>query len=158
MEKKSELVFIADGAKIIGDVTLNEGVSVWYNAVLRGDDHPIVIGKNTNIQDGAVLHVGMGHSCLIGENVSIGHGAIVHGCSVSDNTVIGMGAIIMNGAKVGKNCIIGAGALVTEGMEIPDNTVAIGAPAKKQRPITKDELEHNIWNSFHYVELAFKSE
>ncbi|MCR5545707.1 MAG: gamma carbonic anhydrase family protein [Lachnospiraceae bacterium] len=151
----SETVFIADGAKIIGDVTLGTHVGVWYNAVLRGDDHPITVGENTNIQDGAILHVGMGHSCHVGKNVSIGHGAIVHGCDIGDNTVIGMGAIIMNGAKVGSNCIIGAGALVTENMVIGDNTVAVGSPAKKQRPITKEELEHNVWNATHYVSLAF---
>ena len=154
MGEIAESVFVAEGAKIIGNVTLQEGVGVWYNAVIRGDDHPIVIGKNTNIQDGAILHVGMGHSCIIGEGVSIGHGAIVHGCTIGDNTVIGMGAIVMNGAKVGSDCIVGAGAIVTEEMEIPDHTVAVGAPAKKMRPIKEEESEHNRWNATHYVKLA----
>lgn len=158
MGKIADSVFVAEGARIIGDVTLEENVGVWYNAVIRGDDHPIVVGKNTNIQDGAILHVGMGFACTIGEGVSIGHGAIVHGCTIGDHTLIGMGAIVMNGAKVGSDCIIGAGAIVTEGMEIPDGTVAIGAPAKKMRPIKEDELEHNRWNAAHYVELAGKNQ
>lgn len=156
MGKISDSVFVAEGARIIGDVTLEDNVSIWYNAVLRGDDHPIVVGKDSNIQDGAVLHVGMGHSCTIGEGVSVGHGAIVHGCTIGNNTVIGMGAIVMNGAKVGSDCIIGAGAIVTEGMEIPDHTVAVGAPAKKMRPIKEDESVHNKWNARHYIELARK--
>ena len=152
--EKGNNVFIADGAQIVGDVRIADGVGIWYNAVLRGDNQPVTIGENSNVQDGAILHVEPEHPCVVGKNVSIGHGAIVHGCEVGDNSLIGMGAIVMNGAKIGRNCIIGAGALVTEGMEVPDNTVAVGSPAKKMRPIKQEELDHNIWNASHYVELA----
>ena len=133
-------VFVAKGAKIIGDVTIGEGSSIWFNAVVRGDEYPVTIGKNSNVQDNAVIHVGEGFSCTVGDEVSIGHGAIVHGCEVGDGTLIGMGATILNGAKIGKNCIIGAGALVSENKVIPDNSVVIGVPGKVVREMTEDDL------------------
>lgn len=154
--KIAENVFIADGAKIIGDVTISEGASVWFNAVIRGDEHPITIGKNSNVQDNAVLHVGAGFSCTIGDNVSIGHGAIVHGCEVGDGTLIGMGSTILNGAKIGKNCIIGAGALVTEGKQIPDNSVVMGIPGKVVRQMTDADLTERRRNVQVYVDSAKK--
>ncbi|MDD5866291.1 MAG: gamma carbonic anhydrase family protein, partial [Lachnospiraceae bacterium] len=126
-------VFIADGAVVKGDVKLSEGVSVWYNATIRADRAPIVIGKNSNIQDNAVLHVEGGvvpYGVTIGEGVTIGHSAIVHGCTVDDNTTIGMGAIVLNGAHVGKNCMIGAGALIPQNKVIPDNSLVVGLPGK----------------------------
>ena len=122
MSNIDKSVYVATGAIITGDVTIAEDCSIWYNAVIRGDEYPITIGSRSNIQDNAVVHVGAGHSCIIGQNVTVGHGAIVHGCTVGDDTLIGMGAIILNGARIGKNCIIGAGALVSEGKEIPDRT------------------------------------
>ena len=146
--------FIAEGAVVIGDVTLGENTGIWYNATIRGDSESIQIGRNTNIQDNCVLHTGVGYPVTIGDNVSIGHGAIIHGCTIGDNTVIGMGAIIMNGAKIGKNCIIGAGSLVTEHTEIPENTVAFGNPVKNLRPITEDEIKHNLFNADLYVRQA----
>ena len=115
-----DTVFIAPGAVVLGDVTIGKNSGIWYNAVVRGDRDSIVIGKESNIQDNAVVHLGSGYPVEIGDHVTIGHGAIVHGCKIGDNTMIGMGAILMNGCKIGKNCIIGAGALVTQNVEIPD--------------------------------------
>ena len=123
-------IFLAPGAHIVGNVSLGENVGIWYNAVVRADMESITIGNNTNIQDNCTLHTGNGFPIVVGEGVTIGHNAIVHGCHIGDNTVIGMGSILLNGAKVGRNCIIGAGALVTGKMEIPDNSMAFGNPAK----------------------------
>ena len=123
-------IFLAPGAHIVGNVSLGENVGIWYNAVVRADMESITIGNNTNIQDNCTLHTGNGFPIVVGEGVTIGHNAIVHGCHIGDNTVIGMGSILLNGAKVGRNCIIGAGTLVTGKMEIPDNSMAFGNPAK----------------------------
>lgn len=154
MQNIGKDVYIADGAKVIGNVDLGDNCSVWYNAVIRADEDHISIGKNTNVQDNAVLHLEKGMSIQIGEGVTIGHGAIVHGCNVGDNTLIGMGAIIMNHAQIGSGCIIGAGALVTEGVIIPDNSVVIGSPAKVRREVTAEELAHNKANALWYVDEA----
>ena len=115
--------YLAEGAIVKGDVTIGEDSGIWYHATVRGDTEKITIGSRTNIQDNAVLHVGAGHALTIGDDVTIGHSAIVHGCTVGNNTLIGMGAIILNGAVIGNNCIIGAGALVTQNMEIPDGSM-----------------------------------
>ena len=152
--KIHESVFVADGAKIVGDVTIGKSCGVWFNAVIRGDDEPITIGDNTNVQDNATLHTGVGYPLHIGNNVSIGHNAIVHGCEVGNDTLIGMGAIIMNGAKVGKNCVIGAGAVVTEGKEIPGGSLCMGIPAKVIRQVTEADIAHTLKNANHYVNLA----
>ena len=130
MRKIDKSVFIAPGAQVIGDVTIGSDSGIWYNAVVRGDSKEIHIGKRTNIQDLAVLHVDKEYQLTVGNNVTIGHSAIVHGCSVGDNVLVGMGAIIMNGAHIGNNCIVGAGALVTENTVIPDGMIAYGNPAK----------------------------
>ena len=145
--------FLADGAVVVGDVTLGENVGIWYNAVVRGDTNSIVIGKNTNVQDNATLHTDKDYKLHIGEGVTIGHNAVVHGCTVGDNTVIGMGSILLSGAVVGKNCIIGAGALVTGKMNIPDGSLVMGSPAKVVRPLLNHEIETNRENAEHYVEL-----
>ncbi|MCR5097621.1 MAG: gamma carbonic anhydrase family protein [Lachnospiraceae bacterium] len=147
-------VFIADGARVIGDVTIGEGSSIWFNAVVRGDEYPITIGRHSNVQDNATLHVGEGFSCTVGDEVSIGHGAIVHGCEVGDGTLIGMGAMVLNGAKIGKNCIIGAGALVSENKVIPDNSVVIGVPGKVVREMTEADFESRRRNINVYVKAA----
>ena len=147
-------VFIAEGARVIGDVTIGQGSSIWFNAVVRGDEYPIRIGKNSNVQDNAVLHVGEGFSCTVGDEVSIGPGAIVHGCEAGDGTLIGMGATILNGAKIGKNCIIGAGALVSENKEIPDNSVVIGIPGKVIREMKEADFESRRRNIAVYVNAA----
>lgn len=157
MVKKSDRIFIAPGAVVIGDVTIGENVGIWYNATIRGDSSSIHIGKNSNIQDNCVLHTDRYHSVKIGENVTVGHGAIIHGCTIGDNSMIGMGSIIMNGASIGRNCIIGAGSLVTENTDIPDNSVAFGNPAKIRRPITKEELDHNLKNAELYAEEALNN-
>ena len=149
-----ETVFIAPGAVVQGDVTIGENSGIWYNAVVRGDRDSIVIGKESNIQDNAVVHLGSGHPVEIGDHVTIGHGAIVHGCKIGDNTMIGMGAILMNGCKIGKNCIIGAGAIITGGKEIPDNSLVVGNPGKILRQVTEAEVEENLKNARLYVEEA----
>ncbi len=148
--------FVAQGAQIIGAVTIGENCGIWYNAVIRGDSDTIVIGNNTNIQDLSCLHVDRGHKLSIGKGVTIGHGAIVHGCTVGDNVLIGMGAIIMNDAVIGNNCIIGAGALVTGKMQIPDGSMVYGNPAKIVRNISDEELDEIKKNAEVYVEHAMK--
>ena len=153
MSEKNNNNFIAPGAFVIGDVTLGENVGIWYNAVVRGDTNSIYIGNNTNVQDNATLHTDKDFKLHIGDGVTIGHNAVVHGCTVGDNTVIGMGSIILSGAVIGKNCIIGAGSLVTGKMNIPDGSLVMGSPAKIARPLTKREIETNRENAVHYVEL-----
>ena len=149
-----ETAFIAPGAVVLGNVTIGENSGIWYNAVVRGDRDSIVIGKESNIQDNAVVHLGSGYPVEIGNHVTIGHGAIIHGCKIGDNTMIGMGAILMNGCKIGKNCIIGAGALVTQNVEIPDNSLVIGNPGKVKRAVTEEEIRWNLENAQLYVEEA----
>ena len=153
MEKQT---YLAPGAHVIGDVTLGEHVGIWYNAVVRGDTGSIVIGENSNIQDNCTLHTDDKFSVSIGKGVSVGHNAVVHGCTIGDNTVIGMGSIILNGAKIGKNCMIGAGSLVTGKTVVPDGYMAFGSPAKVVRELTETEIEENRENSRHYVMLMQK--
>ena len=153
MSEKKETIYIAPGAFVIGDVTLKENVGIWFNAVVRGDTNSIYIGNNTNVQDNATLHTDKDFKLHIGDGVTIGHNAVVHGCTVGDNTVIGMGSIILSNAVIGKNCIIGAGSLVTGKMNIPDGSLVMGSPAKVARPLMKHEIESNRENAIHYVEL-----
>ena len=127
--------YIAPGARVIGNVTLAEEAGIWFNAVLRGDNEPIVIGPGSNVQDGCVLHTDPGFPLTLGAGVTVGHSAILHGCTIGDGTLIGMGAVVLNGAKIGKGCLIGANALVTEGREIPDHSLAVGQPARVIRPV-----------------------
>ena len=145
--------YLAPGAHVIGDVTFGENVGIWYNAVVRGDTGSIFIDDNSNVQDNCTLHTDMNHSIHIGKGVSIGHNAVVHGCTIGDNTVIGMGSIVLSGAVIGKNCIIGAGALVTGKMVLPDNSIACGNPAKVVRCLTEEEIEANRKNAEHYIDL-----
>ena len=134
----NEDVVLLPGARVSGAVTMGKGCSVWYNAVIRGDEEPITVGEDTNVQDNAVLHTSDGTPLVIGSGVTIGHSAILHSCTVGDNTLIGMGAIVLDGAVVGRDCIVGAGALVTGGTVIPDGSMAFGAPAKVIRPINEE--------------------
>ena len=134
-------VFVAPGAMIIGDVTIGEESSVWFNSVLRGDLEPIRIGCRTNIQDGAVIHMDKEIPCLIGDDVTIGHGAILHSCTIGNEALIGMGAILLTGSTIGERAVVGAGTLVLEGQEIPPGTVAMGVPAEVKREVTETELE-----------------
>lgn len=145
---------VAPGAVLVGEVRLCRGASVWYNAVLRADAGPITVGEGSNVQDCCVLHVSEGFPLTLGRGVTVGHGAVLHGCTVGDNTVVGMGAILLNGARVGADCLIGAGALVTEGTVIPDGTLAFGSPARPVRPLTDAEIAHNHAMAQHYLLLA----
>ena len=154
MENKYTNVYIAEGARIVGDVTIGEGSSIWYNAVVRGDSVGVRIGKRTNVQDLACIHEDTGHPAIIGDDVTIGHGAIVHGCTVEGNAIIGMGAIILNGARIGRNCIIGAGTLITQGKEIPEGSMVYGNPARVVRALTPEEIAHIRENADHYVRLS----
>ncbi len=133
--------WIAPGAQVIGDVRMGTGVSIWFNAVLRGDNEPIVLGQDTNIQDGAVCHTDPGFPLTVGNGVTVGHKAILHGCSVGSNSLIGMGAVILNGARIGNNCLIGANALITEGKEIPDGSMVVGQPGKVIRTLDEDAIQ-----------------
>ena len=133
-----DTIFVAPGTHVIGQVRLGAGSSIWFGAVLRGDNELISIGDGTNIQEQSMLHTDPGFPLTIGKNCTIGHGAIVHGCSVGDNSLIGMGATVLNGAKIGNHCLIGAGALVTEGKEIPDNSLVVGSPARVVRELDED--------------------
>lgn len=132
----SPSAWIAETATIRGDVTLGEDVSVWFTAVLRGDEAPITVGDRTNIQDGAVLHVSAGFPCVIGREVTIGHGAVVHGCTVEDGALIGIRATVLDGAVIGQGAVVGAGAVVPPGMHVPPEMLAIGVPAKVVGPLT----------------------
>lgn len=143
-------LYVADNSTVIGEVKLEEGSSVWFGAVIRADNGLIHIGKNSNVQDNTIMH----ERVEIGENVSIGHGCIIHGCSIGDNTLVGMGSIIMNYAKVGKNCLVGAGSLITEGKEFPDNSLIMGSPAKVVKELPEDLLKENIINAKTYVQRA----
>ena len=131
--------FIAPGAAVIGSVVLGEAASVWFNAVIRGDHEPIVVGPRSNVQDGAVLHTDPGFPLEMGQGVTVGHGAVLHGCKVEDYSLIGIKAVVLNGAKIGKYCLIGAGSLVPEGKEIPEGSLVVGVPGKVVRQLTDEE-------------------
>ena len=156
-EKKPKIgknVFLAENACVIGDVELKDGANIWYGAVLRGDENAIVIGENSNIQDNATVHVAKKYPVVLGKGVTVGHNAIVHGCTVGDDTMIGMGACILNGAKIGKGCLIGAGALVKEGQEIPDGSLVVGVPGKVVRTLSEEAKEKIRANAILYTTLA----
>lgn len=144
--------WIAPNATVLGNVILHEGASIWFNAVLRGDNDPITIGANSNIQDGSVLHTDDGVPLTIGQGVTVGHRAMLHGCEIGDNSLIGIGAVILNGAKIGKNCLIGANALITEGKVIPDNTLVMGQPGKVVRALDEAAIQGLRWSAAHYVQ------
>lgn len=152
--KIHEDAFIAETADIIGNVEIGENANIWYSAVLRGDINRITVGRNTNVQDGAVVHADEGLETVIGENVTIGHNAIIHGCKIGNSCLIGMGAIVLNGAVIGENTIIGAGALVPQGKEIPSGSLVIGSPGKVIRNLTEDEIKLLEKSAKTYVELT----
>ena len=150
----AEDVFIAPGAMVIGDVTIHEGASIWYNAVVRGDSAPIVIGRRTNIQDNCTLHVDADAPLTIGEGCTVGHGAIVHGATVGDHVLVAMNAVVLSHAQVGANTIIGACALVGEHKNIPSGVLAVGVPAKVVRELTQSEQKHIVTSAADYSERA----
>ncbi len=146
--------WVADSAQVIGNVTLAADTSVWFGVVVRGDTDHIAIGRGTNVQDGSVLHADAGVPLNVGQNVTIGHKVMLHGCTIGDESLIGIGAIVLNGAKIGKNCLVGAGALVTEGKEFPDGSMIIGSPAKAVRQLSPEQIEGLRRSARHYIENA----
>lgn len=149
---RAEDYFIADNATVIGSVVLEQNSSIWFNAVLRGDNDVITVGENSNVQDGSVLHTDGGFPLTIGKNVTIGHKVMLHGCIIGDNSLIGINAVVLNGAKIGKNCLIGANALIPEGKVIPDGSLVMGSPGKVVREMTADQIKGLELSALHYVE------
>ena len=146
--------WVADNAQVIGRVELADDASVWYGAVLRGDNDRITIGARSNVQDGSVLHADAGFPLTLGADVTVGHQAMLHGCTVGDGSLIGIQAVVLNGARIGRNSLVGAGAVVTEGKEFPDGSLILGAPAKAVRSITPEQVERLRFGALHYVENA----
>ena len=150
LQTEGDDYWIAPNATVIGDVYLSKDSSIWFNATLRADNEQIFIGEGSNIQDGSVLHTDPGYPLRIGKDVTIGHLVMLHGCTIEDNSLIGIGAVILNGAKIGKNCIVGANALVTENKVIPDNSLVMGSPGKIVRQVTSEEIKSISDNAIHY--------
>lgn len=151
-ELRGDTHFVAPSADVIGSVILENNVSIWFGAVLRGDNEPIHIGANSNIQDGSVLHTDMGSPLTIGANVTVGHQAMLHGCDIGDGSLIGIKAVVLNHAVIGRNCLIGANSLITEGKVIPDNSLVIGSPGKVVRTLSEEEIAAMHANAANYVE------
>lgn len=151
--KVHESCYIADDSTIVGNVSIEEGCSIWPKAVIRGDQNSITIDNGSNIQDGVVIHVDEGHCTNIGKDVTIGHNAVIHGCEIGDETIIGMNATVLSGAKVGKGCIIGANALVPQDKEIPDYSIAVGVPVDILKEGDKSINENTKANARHYHKL-----
>ncbi|HVW54269.1 MAG TPA: gamma carbonic anhydrase family protein [Rhizobiaceae bacterium] len=147
-------LWIASDAVIIGDVRLGAHVGIWFGTVLRGDNEPIVIGERSNVQEHTVMHTDIGFPLTVGKGCTIGHRAMLHGCTIGDNSLIGMGAIVLNGARIGKNSLVGAGALVTEGKEFPDNSLIVGSPARVVRSLDEAAIEALRGSAEHYVANA----
>jgi len=143
--------FVADNATLVGLVRLENNASVWFNAVLRGDNELITVGENSNIQDGSVLHTDPGYELKIGRNVTVGHKVMLHGCTIGDNSLIGINSVILNGARIGKNCLVGANSLITEGKEIPDGSLVMGAPAKVVKVLTEEQQAGLLISAQTYV-------
>ncbi len=146
--------WVADSAQVIGRVSLGEGASVWYGAVLRGDNEWITVGARSNVQEGSVLHTDIGSPLTLGDDVTVGHQVMLHGCTVGDCSLIGIQAVVLNGARIGRNCLVGAGAVVTQGKEFPDNSLILGSPAKLVRQLTEEQLAGLRLSATYYVENA----
>lgn len=151
--------WVADNAQVMGAVSIAADASVWFGVTVRGDTETIEIGEGSNIQDGSVLHADHGQPLKVGKHVTVGHMVMLHGCTIGDESLIGIGAVVLNGAKIGKNCLVGAGSLVTEGKVFPDGSMIMGTPAKVVRELTPEQIEGLRQSAFHYVENArrFKS-
>ena len=152
--RMAESAWVADNAQVMGNVVLGEDSSVWFGTTVRGDTECITIGRGSNIQDGSVLHADVGMPLTIGDRVTVGHQVMLHGCTVGDESLIGIGAIVLNGAKIGKNCLVGAGSLVTEGKEFPDGSMIMGSPAKVVRSLSPAQMEGLRQSAQHYIENA----
>jgi carbonic anhydrase/acetyltransferase-like protein (isoleucine patch superfamily) len=146
--------FVAPNAAVIGSVVMEHGSSVWWSVTIRGDNDVITLGENVNVQDGSVIHTDGGIPVTLEKNVSIGHLVMLHGCTVRENSLIGIGAIILNRVEVGRNCLIGAGSLIPEGKVIPEGSLVLGVPGKVVRALTPEEIAMNTWIAQHYVERA----
>ncbi len=150
----ADSAWVADNAQVIGNVVLAENSSVWFGAVLRGDTETITVGEGSNIQDGSVMHADHGFPMTVGKNVTVGHQVVLHGCTIGDESLIGIGATVLNGAKIGRNCLVGAGSLVTEGKEFPDGSMILGSPAKVVKTLTPEQIEGLRRSAGHYIENA----
>ncbi len=146
--------WIADSAQVMGNVTLGRDVSVWFGCVLRGDTETMTIGEGSNIQDGTVMHADLGMPLSLGKHVTVGHKAMLHGCTIGDESLIGIGAVVLNGARIGRNCLVGAGSLVTEGKEFPDGSMIMGAPAKVVRQLTPEQMQGLRQSALNYIDNA----
>ena len=151
VETEGDDYWIAPTAVLIGNVKLERNASVWWNAVLRGDNEPITIGENANIQDGCVLHTDPGFPLTVGKDVTVGHLVMLHGCTIGDGSLVGIGSVILNGARIGRNCLIGAKAFIGEGKQIPDNSVVLGAPGKIVRTLDADKAAKLAEAATRYV-------
>lgn len=145
-------VFLAPNASVIGSVVLAENVSVWFGATIRGDNDTITLGRNSNVQEGAVLHTDPGLALTVGDNVTIGHQAMLHGCTIGDGSLIGIQAVVLNGAVIGKSCLVGAGAIITERKEFPDRSLILGAPARVVRQLSDEDVANLLKSAASYVE------
>jgi carbonic anhydrase/acetyltransferase-like protein (isoleucine patch superfamily) len=150
----AESAYVADSAQVMGDVHLGAHASVWFGVVIRGDTERITVGEGSNIQDGSVLHADFGVPLTIGNYVTVGHKVMLHGCTIGDETLVGIGAVILNKAKIGKNCLVGAGSLVTEGKEFPDGSVIMGSPAKVVRSLSPEQIQGLRMTALHYIDNA----
>ena len=148
--------WVADSAQVMGNVHIHADASVWFGSVVRGDTETITIGEGSNIQDGSVMHADHGKPLVVGKHVTVGHMVMLHGCTIGDESLIGIGAVVLNGAKIGKNCLVGAGSLVTEGKEFPDGSMIMGSPAKVVRELPPEQIEGLRQSAKHYVANAHK--
>ena len=149
-----ESSWVADNAQVMGNVVLEQDTSVWFGATLRGDTETITVGRGSNIQDGSVLHADVGYPLQVGQNVTVGHMVMLHGCTIGDESLIGIGAVVLNGARIGRHCIVAAGALVTEGKSFPDGSMIMGSPAKMVRELTAEQIEGVRRSARHYIDNA----
>ena len=152
LDVQGEDYFVADNATVIGSVVLENNASIWFNAVLLGDNDVISIGENANIQDGSVLHTDTGFPLRVGKNVTVGNMVMLHGCEIGEGSLIGINSVILNGAKIGKHCLIGANSLIAEGKEIPDGSMVMGSPGKIVRQLTPEQIRGLALSAQHYVE------
>jgi carbonic anhydrase/acetyltransferase-like protein (isoleucine patch superfamily) len=150
----ADSAWVADNAQVMGDVVMGPHSSVWYSSVVRGDSDKITIGEGSNVQDGSVLHADVGMPLTLGKHVTVGHMVQLHGCTIGDESLIGIGAIVLNGAKIGKNCLVGAGSLVTEGKEFPDGSMILGSPAKVVRQLSPEQIAGLRRSAQHYIDNA----
>ena len=150
----ADSAWVADNAQVMGAVKVAADASVWFGVTVRGDTETITIGEGSNIQDGSVMHADHGKPLLVGKHVTVGHMVMLHGCTIGDESLIGIGAVVLNGAKIGKNCLVGAGSLVTEGKEFPDGSMIMGSPAKVVRALSPEQIQGLRLSAQHYIENA----